>query len=114
MIKQKYLTVEVVSDYQNRILEAYPERSYDEAMDLTDGFSEPVYLTFGSSSYEVSLRNICGYQTSSIFLYGYCALFASAFAKISGHTQFLLFSDKQKTHGWSGHVALYCIIIVDF
>ena len=107
MIKQKYLTDEVVSDYQNRILDAYPERSYDEAMDLADGFAEPVYLTFGSSSYEVSLRSICGYQTSSIFLYGYCALFASTFAKLSNHTQFLLFSDKDKDNGWSGHVALY-------
>lgn len=107
MMKQKYLTREVINDYENRVMEMYPERDYDEAMDLAAGFAEPIYLTFGSSSYEVSLQTIRGYQTSTIFLYGYCALFASTFAKLSNHTQFLLFSDKDKSNGWSGHVALY-------
>lgn len=106
MIRSPHLTREVISEYETRIMEAFDYLSMDEVERLIDK-GEPVDVTFGSSSYNVFLQDPLMGESSSIFLRGYCVLFAHTYAVIYGSGEILLIthrdSEKNPTN-WSGHM----------
>ena len=106
------MTVKWPTPDEKRLREFYLERLLDENMDRTlDEIDElaassyEVSLCFGSTGYEFRPRYLLGGQTTSIFLHGYCALFAHCFNEISGQGRYLLISKRAPEFGkWEGHL----------
>ena len=106
MTRSPHLTREVLNEYETRIMDAFDYLDTDEVYSLI-AKDEPVDVFFGSSCYTVSLRNPLQGGASSIFLHGYCTLFAHTFATTHGSDDVLLITrkdDSEFAKEWSGHM----------
>lgn len=104
MISSPHITREVMNEYETRILQAFDYLEADEVYDLIDR-NEPVDVIFGSSGYTVDLQNPLSHESSTIFLKGYCTLFAHTYATTHGASEILLITNKDDSmQGWSGHM----------
>lgn len=105
MTSSPHLTREVMNEYETRILQAFDYLEADEAFQLVKN-NEPVDVIFGSSGYTVDLLNPLSHEASSIFLKGYCTLFAHTYATTYGTPDILLITSKDDSlkQGWSGHM----------
>lgn len=106
MITSPHMTPALLAEYENRVIDAYDYLDEDEIERLiTKG--EAIDLHFGSTSYEVLLQQPTAGQSSSIFLKGYCVLFAHVYAKTYGTSKALLITSHESGEGasnWSGHI----------
>lgn len=105
MISSPHLTREVFNEYETRIMQAYDYLDLDDVYDLIEK-SEPVDVIFGSSGYTVDLQEPLSGESSTIFMRGYCTLFAHTYANTYGTSEILLITnlDDSKTTDWSGHM----------
>lgn len=90
-----------------RLRQLAEERAWEVAMpheEESGEFDGTIEVYFGSTSAELSLRDING-AAESIFGFGYCVLLAWAIHERTG-LPLALFTSGNKEDGWSGHAAI--------
>lgn len=91
--------------YIDRLCEDNPYDSLDEVYSIASSRYNEVSITFGSSGYEMSPRHFLNQTANSIFMHGYCVIFAHCFNELHGEGKYLVLSSRDPVFSeWEGHV----------